>query len=77
MVVVSADTPVTNPVLFTEAIAALMLPHVPPVVASDSWVVPPIQTALVPVMAATVGKALTANVVVVVRVQPLALGAVV
>ncbi len=50
--VVGTETlpPVTKPVVApTEAIVALLLPHVPPVVASLSNVVNPAQTCSVPV----------------------------
>lgn len=51
--------PLTTPVaLFTLAIVALLLLHTPPVVASASVVVLPVQRVVVPVMAATVGAML-------------------
>ena len=50
------------------------LDQVPPAVASDNWVVEPIQTDAVPVMAAGAGgKAFTVTVCVAVLLQPLAL----
>ena len=47
-------TPVTTPVLLTVAIDGAALLHVPPLVASDSVMVPPGQTDEGPVMALTV-----------------------
>ena len=77
MVEVPADTPVTTPELFIVATAALLLLHVPPVVASLNVVEFPIQTLVVPVIAATVGKGFTVTVVVALLVQPLTSAAVV
>ena len=51
-------TPVTRPVVLpTLALPGLLLLQVPPVVASVSWVVKPLHTAVLPVIAS--GSALT------------------
>ena len=55
-----AETPVTIPVLPTDAIAGLLLLHVPPGAASLSVIVDEVQTNEGPVMA--VGKAFTVTV---------------
>ena len=52
-------TPVTTPVLLTEAIEVLELLHVPPETLSDSGVVEPAQTVVVPDILPAVGKGLT------------------
>ena len=54
-----AVTPVTKPVAFTVATPIGTLVQIPPLVASANWVVELTQTVNVPVIAATVGKALT------------------
>jgi hypothetical protein len=59
MVAEPAATPETTPEVDTVATAVLLEAHVPPVVASLRLVVDPAQTEVVPVMAATVGSALT------------------
>jgi hypothetical protein len=56
MTEVPALTPVTTPELFTVATDVVALDQTPPVVASDNVVVEPIQTLVVPVIAATVGN---------------------
>ena len=56
MVVLPPETPVTTPAEETDAMAVLALLQVDePVVASDKVVVPPWQTLIVPVIAATDG----------------------
>jgi hypothetical protein len=50
---------VTTPVVLTEAIAALLLAHVPPVVALLNVVDVPKHRPVAPVIAATVGLAFT------------------
>ena len=55
MVDVPAATPVTIPVLFTVAIAVLLLLHTPPAVALLNVVVEPTQALVVPVIGLTVG----------------------
>ena len=72
MVAVPADTPVTTPAASTEATAASLLLHTPPAVVELNVVVPFIQTALVPVIAATTGKLFTVTVAVCDALQPLA-----
>ena len=72
MVADPAATPETTPEALTVATAVLLEDQVPPLVASLRVVVEPTQTLVVPVMAATVGSALTVTVVVAVEVQPLA-----
>ena len=59
MVAEPAATPVTIPEAFTVATAVLLEDHVPPAVTSASVVVDPTQTAGVPVMGCTEGRALT------------------
>jgi hypothetical protein len=70
MVAVPAATPVTTPEAFTVATAVLLEAQVPPAVTSASVVVDPAQTVVVPVIAATTGKALTVTVVEELAVQP-------
>ena len=72
MVAEPADTPETVPEALTVATAVLLEDQVPPVVASLRAVVEPTQTLVVPVMAATTGRALTVTLVVAADVQPLA-----
>jgi hypothetical protein len=72
MVADPAATPVTTPEALTVAIAVLLEDQVPPAEASLRVVVEPTQTLVVPVMAATVGRALTVTPVVTAVVQPLA-----
>ena len=71
MVAVPAATPVTMPEELTVATAVLLEDHVPPEVASFRSVVDPAQTLVVPVMAATIGRALMVTVAVTLEVQPL------
>jgi hypothetical protein len=52
---IPAEMPVTTPPDETEAIATLLLAHVPPAVASASVIEPPSHTESGPVIAATVG----------------------
>jgi hypothetical protein len=73
MVVVPAVTPETTPLALMIATAVLLEDHVPLEVASLRSVVDPAQTLVVPVRAATVGRALTVTVVVTLEVQPLPL----
>jgi hypothetical protein len=54
-----AETPVTMPEALTVAAAGSLLVHRPPGVASESCVVKPAQTVDVPVIALTIGVALT------------------
>ena len=77
MVTVPNAAPVTVPVLLMLATAGLLLLHVPPDVALERLIEPPRQTPFGPVMAATTGNALTVCDLVVLLVQPLALGGVV
>jgi hypothetical protein len=56
----------------TDAIAALLVDHIPPVVILESAVVVPTQMEVVPVIAATEGKPFTVTVVVTALVQPFA-----
>ena len=72
MVADPAATPVTTPEALTVATAVLLDDQVPPAVASASVVVEPTQTLVVPVIAATTGRALTVTPVVTAVVQPLA-----
>ncbi len=70
--VVPADTPVTTPVAPTVATPALLLLHVPPVVALARVVVPFEHIVVPPVIAATVGSGFTVITLVAVAVpQPL------
>jgi hypothetical protein len=73
MVAVPAATPVTTPEVDTIATEVLLEDHVPPMVASPKVVVDPAQTEVVPVMAATVGSALTVTEAVELETQPEAL----
>jgi hypothetical protein len=73
MVEVPAATPVTSPEALTVATAVLLEDQVPPGVASFSEDVDPVQTLLVPAMAATMGNAFTVTVAVAVDIHPLAL----
>ncbi len=73
MVAVPAATPVTTPEVDTVATAALLEDQVPPVVASPRVVVDPAQTEVVPVIAATTGRALTVTEAVELETQPEAL----
>jgi hypothetical protein len=73
MVVVPAVTPATAPLALTVPTVVLLEDQVPPEVASLKSVVDPTQTLVMPVMAATVGRALTVTVVVTLEVQPLPL----
>jgi hypothetical protein len=73
MVADPAATPVMTPEALTVAIAVLLEDQVPPDVASLKVVVDPTQTLVVPVMAATVGRALTVTLFVTAVVHPLAL----
>ena len=75
--VVPAVTEFTNPALLTVATLVLLLFQVPPGVALANVVELPIQTEVRPVMGVTVGNALMACVLLVLLVQPLALGGVV
>ena len=59
MVTLPADTPVTTPLLFTVAIAVLLLLQVPPDVTSANVMVELTQTLDEPVIAATTGNAFT------------------
>ena len=54
-----AETPVTTPLAFTVAMPVALLVQTPPAVVDAYVVVEPIQTAFAPVIAATVGNALT------------------
>ena len=54
-----ADTPLTKPLEFTFAMPVALLDHTPPAVVEAYVVVEPTQTDVAPVMAATVGAALT------------------
>jgi len=63
IVAVPAVTPVTTPVDDTVATAVLDEVHVPPVVADANCVVEPEHTFVAPVIAATVGSALTVTAV--------------
>ena len=74
-----ADNPVTKPVeaptvdtpkVLPGATLKVTLDQVPPLVASDNWVVEPTHSVDVPVIAATVGKATTVTVCVTEFVQP-------
>ena len=70
MVTVPAATPVTTPVLeFTVAMPVLLLLQLPPVVTFARVVVLPIQALSVPVIAATVGRALIVTVAMAALVQ--------
>jgi hypothetical protein len=73
MVAEPAETPVTTPEALTVATAVLLEDQVPPAVASLKVVADPTQTLVVPVMAATTGRAFTVTPVVTAVVQPLAL----
>jgi hypothetical protein len=70
MVAVPAATPVTTPEALTVATEVLEEDQVPPAVTSARVVVDPAQTVVVPVIAATTGRALTVTVAVEVEVQP-------
>ena len=59
MVRLPAETPVTTPPVPIVAMAVLLLLQVPPAVASERVIVEPVQTPVDPVMAPTVGRALT------------------
>ena len=59
MVAVPVATGVTKPLALTVATAVLDDVHAPPVVTDVNCVVAPFLTVVVPVIAATVGKALT------------------
>jgi hypothetical protein len=61
---------VTTPEVFTVATDVLEDDHVPPAVASARVVVNPTQTDVVPVIAATTGRAFTVTVAVELEVQP-------
>ena len=65
-----ALTPVTTPLVLIEAIEVDPEDQTPPLVASDNVVVLPAQNDEVPVMAATVGFALTFNTSVAALSQP-------
>jgi hypothetical protein len=69
MVVAPAVKPVTNPEAETDATAALLDVHVPPVVDDANCVVKPEQTFVAPVIDAGVGNAFTVTVAVAVLVQ--------
>ena len=71
MVAEPAATPVTVPVVLTVAIEGLLLLHTPPAVASIKVLTELGQMMVEPVMAATVGAALTVTVVVVAAVPQL------
>ena len=72
MVVLPAATPVTTPVdALTVAVAVLLDVHTPEAVALVKVVVDPAHALVVPVMAATTGKALIVTVAVTELVQPL------
>lgn len=73
MVVVPVAIPVTSPVALIVATLVLLLLQVPPVEASESCVVAPVQTAVLPLIAATTGKAFTVMVTLFVVAQPLLL----
>jgi hypothetical protein len=73
MVAEPAATPVTTPEALTVATDVLEEDQVPPLVASASAVVDPTQTDVVPVILATVGRALTVTVAVETEEQPEAL----
>jgi hypothetical protein len=73
MVADPAATPVTTPEALTVATEVLLDDQVPPAVASFSEDVDPVQILFVPVMAATVGRALTVTLVDALDVHPLAL----
>ncbi len=60
----------TTPEALTVATPALLEDQVPPVVTSASVVVDPAQTVVVPVIAATTGRAFTVTVAVELEVQP-------
>ena len=72
MVSVPFTTPVTTPVVFTVAIAGLLLDQVPPVVASVKVVVEPTQVEFTPEIAATTGAATTVILVVTAVAHPAA-----
>ena len=71
IVVLPADTPVTTPVeALIVAVAVFALVHTPPVVVLASVVVAPSHTDVVPVIAATTGRALIVTGVVTELVHP-------
>ena len=72
MATVPDTTPVTTPVAETVAIAELLVDQVPFGVALFNAIVDPTHNEDAPVIAATVGNALTVTVVVTALVQPLA-----
>jgi hypothetical protein len=59
MVAAPVPTPVTTPVVLTEATAALLVAHVPPDAASAKVMVEPIQTTEGPVMVPALAVVLT------------------
>jgi hypothetical protein len=59
MVALPRATPVTSPVASTDAIEALLVPHVPPVSASVSADVVPGQTVVVPEIVPAPGSGFT------------------
>jgi hypothetical protein len=72
MIAVPTATPRTAPVaMFTDDTEGLLLLQLPPAVASASVVVPPLQTVVVPVMAATEGAPFTVTIAVAVPVPQL------
>ncbi len=73
MVAVPAATPLTIPVLPTEATPAAELLHAPPVVALLSVVVLPAHTLAVPVILPALGNALTVTTLVVLALPQLLL----
>ena len=74
MVAVPVAPPVTTPVVLTEAIAALLVPHTPPETASESVVVPPAaHKEVVPVIVPADGAPLTVKDTAIVRVPQLLL----
>ena len=66
------ETPVTKPLAFTVATEVFELVQTPFTVALAKAVVEPAHTSVVPLMAATTGKALTVTEVLAVLVQPFA-----
>ena len=70
-----AATPVTTPAVETVAMAVLALTHVPPVMASESVVLLPAHTLVVPVMVPADGDELTVTTFVVAKVPQLLLTA--
>ena len=70
MVAEPADTPVTTPEALMVATDVLLLLQVPPEVASDSAVVVPVHSVVVPVMMAGVAGAALTIIVRVIKAEP-------